>query len=115
MQRDPNSSSVACYTFRIALNLGENVQYRIPIAGLQTKRDPLPYQVYGSIWMLVCEVTTYLRSGFLADDIGYGKTLMTILIVLTSRWIEIAIQRACANPYIGPDDTLCRYNTDLPI
>ncbi|GLB02300.1 hypothetical protein AtubIFM57258_003642 [Aspergillus tubingensis] len=57
-------------------------------------RHLLLYQVYGAIWMLACEVTTYLRGGFLADDVGYGKTLMTILTVLTLRWIEITIQRA---------------------
>ncbi|RAH57545.1 hypothetical protein BO85DRAFT_488273 [Aspergillus piperis CBS 112811] len=88
----------------------------ILIAGLQTKRYLLPYQVYGAIWMLACEVTTYLRGGFWLMTLAMARlTLMTILTVLTLRWIEIVMQRACANPYTGLNDTLYGHDTDLPI
>ncbi|KAI9034778.1 P-loop containing nucleoside triphosphate hydrolase protein [Aspergillus affinis] len=43
------------------------------------------------------------------------STLVTYLVILTARWIEIALQRARDQPSSQPDHQACGHDHDLPI
>ncbi|KAI9034751.1 uncharacterized protein KD926_006030, partial [Aspergillus affinis] len=112
---DPEVWSIACYTYRIPPEVGKDAAARIPIPGIRFRRRPYLYQVYGTVWILYRKGDNLQNRSFLADDIGFGKTLVTYLVILTARWIEIALQRARDQPSSQPDYQACGHDHDLPI
>lgn len=55
-------------------------------------RIPLyPHQVFASFWLLMAPIRhPGLRGGFLADDVGVGKTFEVLLFWIMNRWLVLA-------------------------
>lgn len=101
-----------CQTFfKVSGKYGEDPNETFPVEGLKSALKP--YQAYAVYWMLVRGQTTNgLRGGFLCNDMGIGKTIEMLALIVISRWLRIVHEEVCLDRKLQGKKHLPSTNTD---
>ncbi|KAL5332112.1 hypothetical protein BJX70DRAFT_405021, partial [Aspergillus crustosus] len=94
LERTSNDNLAA---FRALFRLGDkdavSPKSKIRIPGM--KIDLFPYQAFG-VWYMLQEEGR-CNGGFLADDVGLGKTIIILAHIVVSSWIKLGVMRVAAS------------------